>query len=70
MCALAWLSCVNSVEENHQKSNNVGVEMGVATRRAQMVWPMMTVTVTILRALLGSNFEKFGYFCTFLKDFA
>ena len=23
-------------------SNNVGVERGVATRRAQMVWPMMT----------------------------
>ena len=34
--------------------NNVGVERGVATRRAQMVWPMMTVTVT------GSNFEKFA----------
>ena len=39
------------IEENHQKSNNVGVERGVATRRAQMVWPMMTVTVT--------NFEGF-----------
>ena len=39
------------LEENHQKSNNVGVERGVATRRAQMVWPMMTVTVT--------NFEGF-----------
>ena len=24
----------------------MGVERGVATRRAQMVWPMMTVTVT------------------------
>ena len=36
-----------SSEENHQKSNNVGV----ATRRAQIVWPMMTVTVT--------NFEGF-----------
>ena len=34
------------LEENHQKSNNVGVERGVATRRAQMVWPMMIVTVT------------------------
>ena len=33
------------LEENHQKVN-VGVERGVATRRAQMVWPMMTVTVT------------------------
>ena len=35
------------LEENHQK---VGVEGGVATRRAQMVWPI-TVTVT--------NFEGF-----------
>ena len=34
-----------------RKSNNVGVERGVATRRAQMVWPMMTVTVI--------NFEGF-----------
>ena len=32
---------------------------GVATRRAQMVWPMMTVTVTNL-ASLDSNFEKFA----------
>ena len=39
------------LEENHQKSNNVGVERGMAIRRAQMVWPMMTVTVT--------NFEDF-----------
>ena len=45
------------LEENHQK---VGVERGVPTRRAQMVWPMMTVTVTNLRASLGSNFEKFA----------
>ena len=29
----------------------MGVERGVATRRAQIVWPMMTVTVT--------NFEGF-----------
>ena len=34
-----------------KKSNNVGVERSVATRRAQIVWPMMTVTVT--------NFEGF-----------
>ena len=34
-----------------KKSNNVGVERDVATRRAQMVWPMVTVTVT--------NFEGF-----------
>ena len=27
------------LEENHQKSTNVNVERGVATRRAQMVWP-------------------------------
>ena len=27
-----------------KKSNNVGVERGVATRSAQIVWPMMTVT--------------------------
>ena len=30
---------------------NVGVERGVATRGAQVVWPMMTVTAT--------NFEGF-----------
>ena len=29
-----------------KKSNNVGMERGVVTRRAQMVWPMMTVTLT------------------------
>ena len=34
-----------------KKSNNMGLERGVATRSAQMVWPMMTVTVT--------NFEGF-----------
>ena len=34
----------------------MGVEGGVATIRAQMVWPMMIV----LRASLGSNFEKFA----------
>ena len=37
-------------------SNNVGVEMVVASRRSQMVWPMMTVTVTNFE---GFNFEKF-----------
>ena len=36
------------------KKTNVGVEKGVATRWAQMVWPMMTVTVT--------NFEGFMQF--------
>ena len=39
------------LEEIIKKSNNVGVERGVATRSAQMVWPMMTVTAT--------NFEGF-----------
>ena len=56
MCVLARLSfgnqvlktCFQALEENHQKVNNVGVERSVATRRAQMVWPMMTVTVTNL----------------------
>ena len=35
----------------------MGVERGVATRLAQMVWPMMTVSVTNLE---GSNFEIFA----------
>ena len=34
-----------------KKFINVGVERGVATRMAQVVWPMMIVTVT--------NFEGF-----------
>ena len=34
-----------------KKLINVGVERGVATRMAQVVWPMMIVTVT--------NFEGF-----------
>ena len=39
---------------------NVGVERGVATRMAQVVWPMMIVTVT--------NFEGSNYLrkCLFL----
>ena len=44
------------LEENRQKSNNVGVERGVATRRAQMVWPMMTVTVTNFEGFTGQQF--------------
>ena len=44
------------LEENHQKSNNVGVERGVATRRAQMVWPMMTVTVTSFEGFTRQQF--------------
>ena len=47
--------------KTRRKSSNMGVERGVATRRAQMVWPMMTVTVTNFEGFnsLGSNFEKF-----------
>ena len=55
MCVLARLSFGYEVPKTKKKvikkSNNVGVERGVATRSAQMVWPMMTVTVT--------NFEGF-----------
>ena len=50
MCVLARLSFGNSVLKIVIK-NNVGLEKGVATRRAQMVCSMMTVTVT--------NFEGF-----------
>ena len=39
-----------------KKSNNVGVERGVATRRAQMVWPMMTVTVTNFKGFTRQQF--------------
>ena len=59
MCVLARLSFGNSVlktclfyKKIIKKSDNVGVERGVATRREQMVWPMMTVTVI--------NFEGFA----------
>ena len=44
------------LEQNHQKSNNVGVERGVAIRRAQIVWSMMTVTVTNFEGL--KNLQK------------
>ena len=49
--AFVWKISSKNLQEIIKKSNNVGVERGVATRRAQMVWPMMTVTVT--------NFEGF-----------
>ena len=39
-----------------KKSNNVGVERGVATRSAQMVWPMMTVTVTSFEGFTRQQF--------------
>ena len=38
-----------------KKSNNVGVERGVA-RSAQMVWPMMTVTVTNFKGFTRHQF--------------
>ena len=39
-----------------KKLINVGVEMGVATRMAQVVWPMMTVTATNFEGFtIGSN---------------
>ena len=50
--AFVWKSSSKNLlsleEKIIKKSNNVGVERSVATRRAQMVWPMMTVTVTNL----------------------
>ena len=47
-----------SVSHFHQKVNNVGVERGVATRRAQMVWPMMTVTVTNFEGFIKQQFDE------------
>ena len=55
----ALLSCFFRIIK---KSNNVGVERGVATRRAQMVGPMMTVTVTNFE---GFNYEKCGIWVIF-----
>ena len=58
----------------------MGVERGVATRSAQIVWPMMTVTARNFEGFtIGSNFEKFAkmtkmsknaqipHFCKFFK---
>ena len=63
MCILARLSFGKKVLKTSlfykkiiKKSNNVGVERGVATRRAQMVWPMMTVTVTDFDGFTGQQF--------------
>ena len=57
MCVLAQLSSVVFFSQKVK-----GVERGVSTRRPQMVWPMMTVTVT--------NFEgkhvEFGHFHLFI----
>ena len=44
------------LEEITKKSNNVGVKGGVDTGRAQMVWPMMTVTVTNFECFTGQQF--------------
>ena len=39
-----------------KKSNNVGVERGVATRSARLMWPMMTVTVTNFEGFIRQQF--------------
>ena len=36
----------------------MGVERGVATSRAQVVWPMMTVTVTSFEAAILKNLRN------------
>ena len=41
-----------------KKSNNVGVERSMATRRTQMMWPMMTVTVTNFEGFTRQQFAK------------
>ena len=58
MCVLARLLFGNAATKRSfflnkiiKKLINVGVERGVATRMAQVVWPMMIVTVI--------NFEGF-----------
>ena len=54
MCVLARLLFGNAATKRSlgiKKLINVGVERGVATRMAQVVWPMMIVTPT--------NFEGF-----------
>ena len=54
MCVLARLLFGNAATKRSKiikKLINVGVERGVATRMAQVVWPMMIVTPT--------NFESF-----------
>ena len=40
---------------------NVGVVRGVATRMAQVVWPMMTVTVTNFEGFARQQFCKNVY---------
>ena len=56
VCVLARLLFGNAATKRSfikiiKKLINMGVERGVATRTAQVVWPMMMVTVT--------NFEGF-----------
>ena len=50
--AFVWKKSSKNLKKIVKKSNNVGVERGVATRR-QMVWPMMTVTVTNFEGSTG-----------------
>ena len=58
VCSCSQLLFGNSGLEYHQKVNysNVDVERGVATRRAQMVWPVITVTVTTFEGFTRQQF--------------
>ena len=50
-----------------EKSSKSGVERGVATRRAQMVSPIMTVTVTNFEGFTRQQFWNLGIFAHFRK---
>ena len=54
--AFVWKISSKNLLFWNKKSNNVGVERGVATRRAQIVWPMMTVTVTNFEGFIRQQF--------------
>ena len=54
--AFVWKLSSKNLKKIIKQSNNVGVERGVATRRAQIVWP---VTVTNFEGFtIGSNFAN------------
>ena len=56
MCSFHFEIPFYKLREIIKKSTNEGVERGVATRMAQMVWPMMTVTVTNFEGFTGQQF--------------
>ena len=58
--AFVWKISSKNLKKTIKKSNNVGVERGVATRSAQMVWPMMTVTVTNFGGFTRQQFLIFA----------